>query len=43
MRLGVLIAVLAVLIVAPEPGTLKGPFVRTNLHTPNSTDLDTKL
>ena len=42
-RLTVLIALLAVLVALPEPGTIPGPLVRTNLHTPNTTDLDTPL
>lgn len=42
-RLSIAVAALAVLIALPEPGTLPGPFIRTNLHTPNTTDLDTPL
>ncbi|GBF89933.1 hypothetical protein Rsub_02637 [Raphidocelis subcapitata] len=42
-RLPVLIGLLAVLLALPEPGTIPGPLVRTNLHTPNTTDLDTPL
>jgi hypothetical protein len=42
-KLAIAVAVLAVLVAVPEPGTIPGPLVRTNLHTPNTTDLDTPL
>ncbi len=46
VRLSVLIAAAAVLLALPEPwGTVQEdtPMRRTNLHTPNTTDLDTPL
>lgn len=45
VRHGILIALLAVWIAAPEPwtGVPVQKFDRTNLHTPNTTDLDTPL
>lgn len=42
-KLAIAVGVLAVLVAVPEPGTIPGPLVRTNLHTPNTTDLDTPL
>ncbi|KAI8463648.1 MAG: alpha/beta-hydrolase [Monoraphidium minutum] len=43
VRLSIIIAALAIIIALPEPGTIPGPLVRTNLQTPNTTDLDEPL
>jgi hypothetical protein len=42
-RLGIAVALLAVLLVSPEPGTIPGPLERMTLHNENTTDLDTPL